>query len=138
MNLAAIAEDLKRDEGFSAMPYRDSVGVWTIGYGTNITTISKEEALLLLHSRLLGAADDLQRAFPWVADLNDVRAGVLVNMVYNLGIDRFSHFVNTIDAVKRGGWQDAHDGMLASLWAKQVGPRAVRLAGMMLTGEEIK
>lgn len=138
MNLSSVAAQLKQDEGFSATPYRDSVGVWTIGYGTNITKITENEALLLLHSRLIDAADDLTKFFPWVTDLDDTRLNVLINMVYNLGIDKFSQFHDTIDAVKRKDWQAAHDGMLASLWAQQVGPRAVRLAGMMLTGEEIK
>lgn len=138
MNLAAVAEDLKRDEGFSATPYKDSVGVLTIGYGTNISKISENEALMLLHSRLIDAADDVIKALPWAESLDDVRSGVLVNMCYNMGIARLSEFVNTLAAVQAGNWQAAHDGMLDSLWAKQVGPRADRLAGMMLTGQEIK
>ena len=43
---------IKADEGFSRTPYQDTEGVWTIGYGTNITEISREEAEILLDLRL--------------------------------------------------------------------------------------
>lgn len=138
MNLVAVAGQLKQDEGFSATPYKDSVGVLTIGYGTNISKISETEALMLLHSRLIDSNDDLLKALPWVEELDDVRSGVLLNMTYNMGIFSLLQFHDTLAAVRSGNWQAAHDGMLASLWAKQVGPRADRLAGMMLTGQEIK
>jgi lysozyme len=137
MNYNAVVDRLKGDEGWSATPYKDSLGVWTIGYGTNITKISEEEGLLLLHSRLLGAEADLEANLPWVKDLDDARAGVLLNMCYNMGIGTLLTFTKTLAAVQRGDWAAAKVGMLGSLWAQQVGPRATRLAEIMLTGKEI-
>jgi lysozyme len=136
MNLAPIAERLKVEEGFSAKPYQDSKGVWTIGYGTNITLISRDEAEWLLHNRLSLAADALLAALPWAEALDDARLRVLVDMAYNMGVARLLEFHNTLAAVQRHDWQAAHDGMLASQWAKDVGRRATQLADMMRTGME--
>lgn len=134
MNLAPIAERLKIEEGYSATPYRDSKGIWTIGYGTNITTISRDEAEWLLQHRLSLAADAVLTALPWAETLDDARLSVVVNMAYNMGIVVLLQFHNTLAAIQRGDWQAAHDGMLASDWHKDVGVRAERLADIMLKG----
>jgi lysozyme len=129
-----LIEELRKDEGLRLTPYRDSEGVLTIGYGTNIENISIEEAEFLLQHRVALAAKDLMIFLPWASQLDPARYNVLHNMVYNMGISRLMQFHNTLAAVQVGNWQAAKDGMLASLWAKQVGPRAVRLAETMLTG----
>jgi lysozyme len=138
MNLTPIAERLKRDEGYSATPYKDSVGVWTIGYGTNITSISQDEAEWLLRHRLSLAAQALVLACPWVEALDDIRLEVLINMAYNMGVPTLLSFRQTLAAVEQGRYGDAADGMLASLWARQVGPRAIRLAEMMRHGAAVE
>jgi lysozyme len=129
-----LIEELRKDEGLRLTPYRDTEGVLTIGYGTNIEKISVEEAEFLLQHRVALAAKDLMIFLPWTSQLDPARYNVLHNMVYNMGISRLMQFHNTLAAVQVGNWQAAKDGMLASLWAKQVGPRAVRLAETMLTG----
>jgi lysozyme len=71
---------------------------------------------------------------PWWRDLDDVRQRALINMAFNLRA-RLLGFTNTLAAIQASDWQKAHDEMLDSLWAKQVGERAQRLASMILTGE---
>jgi lysozyme len=66
--------------------------------------------------------------------LDPVRARVLQNMAFNLGIDGLLGFKNTLSAVKAKNWAAASQGMLSSRWAEQVGARAQRLAKMMRTG----
>jgi lysozyme len=55
-------------------------------------------------------------------------------MAFNLR-ERLLGFHDTLAAILNDDWQRAHDEMLDSLWAKQVGERAQRLAKMILTGE---
>jgi lysozyme len=136
LDRSALVAELIRDEGLRLRPYVDSVGKTTIGIGRNLTDvgISRDEATLLLEHDIDRACRGLDELMPWWKGLDDVRQRVLVNMSFNLGIAVLMGFHNTLQAVREARWQDAHDGMLASLWAHQVGDRAKRLAEMMLTG----
>ncbi|ARP89835.1 lysozyme [Bordetella genomosp. 9] len=135
-DLATLQAELMRDEGERLKPYRDTVGKLTIGIGRNLDDvgISHDEALMLLANDIVRAERWLDRNLPWWGSLDGVRQRVMVNMAFNLG-GRLLTFKNTLAAVQRRDWKAAHDGMLDSLWARQVGQRANRLAHMMLTGE---
>jgi lysozyme len=135
-DLATLQAELVRDEGERLKPYKDTVGKTTIGIGRNLEDvgISHDEALMLLANDIVRAELWLDRNLPWWRSLDPVRQRVLVNMAFNLG-GRLLSFKNTLKAVQAHDWHAAHDGMLDSLWARQVGARAKRLAYMMLTGE---
>jgi lysozyme len=126
---------LKKHEGFRSKPYKDTVGKLTIGYGRNLDDvgISKEEADYLLRSDIAKAAFQLNQQL-WVKPLNGPRKAVLLMMVFNMGMNGFLEFKNTIEHIKKGEFADAAKHMLDSKWAKQVGKRADELAKIMETG----
>ena len=136
MNIDLLVAELTRDEGVRLKPYKDSVGKTTIGIGRNLDDvgISEDEAEFLLHSDIARTAAGLDSALIWWRDLDEVRQRVLLNMAFNLGVYALLQFHQTLGFIKSGLWGAAADGMLDSLWAKQVGPRATRLADMMRTG----
>ena len=72
---------------------------------------------------------------PWARALSPERQAVLVNMAFNLGIAGLLAFKRMLAACERGEYAAAAREMLDSVWAKQVGARAVRLAEQMRTGE---
>ena len=131
---------LKQDEGLRLTAYLDTVGVWTIGYGHTgpevkrglVWTAEKAEQVFIEDIKSHNAK--LYARAPWIRQLDPVRRRVLENMAFNLGIDGLLGFKNTLKAVQDGRYDDAANGMLASLWAKQVKGRAVRLAQEMRTG----
>ncbi len=127
---------VQQDEGLRLKPYMDTTGHLTIGYGRNLTDngISEYEALLLLDHDLNTAIDGLHDALPWVEDLDEARWAVLVNMTFNLGLPKLLKFQRTLKLVKAEDYTKAASAMLESLWAKQVGQRAVRLARQMASG----
>jgi len=130
---------LKKEEGLCLKPYKDTVGVLTIGFGLNLEDgITLEEAEYLLNSRALKAIDDLQSVFTIdvLEDIGNVRCSVLADMIYNLGKTRFRLFRRMINAIKKRNYEQAAHEMLESTWARQVGERAVVLAGIMLRGTE--
>lgn len=131
-----IRDELMRDEGLRLKPYRCTAGKLTIGVGRNLDDvgISRDEAYLLLENDIARAHADANRAFPWYGALDEVRQGVVLNMVFNLGLTRFSQFHQTIQFIQRGEYAAAADQMLKSLWARQVGARATRLARQMREG----
>lgn len=135
---ATLAKELIRDEGLRTKLYQDTVGKWTIGVGRNLSDngISVEEAHVLLAHDIKDALTDLDALFPWAVHMNGVRQRVLANMLFNLGAARLLKFKNTLAAMSAGQYQKAADGMRASLWARQVGKRAERLAKMMETGHD--
>ncbi len=133
-----LVDDLIRDEGLKLKPYRCTAGKLTIGVGRNLDDvgISHQEALDLLTNDIVRVRAECAKQAWWPSVQGDqVRERAMLNMCFNLGIVGLSKFTNTLAAVKAKDWKRAAAGMRASLWAKQVGARAERLAVMMETGQ---
>ena len=135
-----LVSQIKRQEGLRLEAYWDTVGqVWTIGYGHTPSfkgqIITEPEADDLLLADLEVAEADLLHALPWSADLPVPRYGVLWNMTFNMGVGGLLTFVRFLKDVKAGKWLYASREMIDSLWARQVGERAVELSEQMKTGE---
>ena len=136
-----LIEQIKRHEGSVIsnnrhMPYTDSVGKTTIGYGRNIDDvgISEQEAHFLLMNDIRIATSELYENFDWFGTINKTRQDVLINMCFNIGINRLKGFKNMIAALKRQDFDDAAKEMLDSKWARQVKGRADELAEQMRKG----
>jgi lysozyme len=128
-----------RDEGLRLQAYKDSVGLWTIGVGhllgptQRMTEITTAEAFALLEADVAEAAYRV-KGLVGTLELDAVRLRALTNMAFNLG-NRLGEFKHFLAAVKAGDWQAAGQNMADSLWARQVGARAVRLRVMIETGQ---
>lgn len=133
---ATLRREVMAAEGLRLKPYTDTAGKLTIGYGRNLADvgISTLEAEVLLDHDLADAEIACRKTFDWFALLNDARQCVVVEMVFNLGLQRFQGFGQTIAAIKQGDYPQASRQMLASRWAAQVGARAERLAEVMRVG----
>ena len=132
---ALLRKDVMQAEGLRLKPYKDSVGVLTIGYGRNLERgISALEAEVLLDHDLADAELACRKAFLWFPLLSDARQRVVVEMCFNLGLTRLKGFTLTLDALAAGDYARAAAQMLTSRWAAQVGARAHRLAEAMRAG----
>jgi lysozyme len=149
MTTACLAEDLRRDEGLKLEAYPDPLTraePWTIGYGHTgpgveeglVWTLAQAEAAL--EADIVHACRLLDALIPWWRTLDDPRQDVLAQMMFNMGwrsrdgAHGLATFSRMLAAARAGDWPAAHDQMLASGWAREVGPRARRLALQMLTG----
>lgn len=135
----SLEEMLIRHEGMVLHAYTDSEGYLTIGIGRLIDKrlnggITEEEARHLLRNDIQKVVDQA-KTFPWYDGLSNQRKQVVLNMIFNLGLTRFSKFRNTIGCISRGEYAEAAKEMLDSTWAKQVGKRAIELAQIMDRGE---
>ena len=131
-----LVADVADAEGLRLKAYQDSVGVWTIGYGTNLQELTIDEGLAeqWLLQKLAEAERDAQ-TFPWFADLTGRQQRALVELVYNLGLTRLRKFRRTLAAMAKGDYEAARLGLLNSLWARQVGPtRSNRIADALRDG----
>lgn len=135
-----ITEQLREDEGERLSAYQDSEGYWTIGIGVLIDSrkgggITKEESSMLFRNRLNKKEDELNAKFPTYGNLDDARAGVLLNMSYQLGVDGLMAFKKMLNAVRRDDWEEAARQMKDSKWYRQTPSRAERLIEQMKTGK---
>ena len=125
---------LQADEGFRAIKYTDTTGHETIGYGFNISAgISQSAALALLTAQATELAAQLQ-SFRAFQGLDDVRASVLIELAFNLGVNGLSGFSQMLNALASGDWQTAHDQLLESQAARQLPARYALLANLLLNG----
>lgn len=133
MNMQRLLESIKSHEGRRETAYRDSLGVWTIGYGHNLETrpLSDTVIEMLLGEDLEQAISDARSLVPDFDQLDDPRQEVLVEMAFNLGRAGLASFKRMLAAVKRRDYQSAADEMLSSMWRRQVGVRAEALAERM-------
>ena len=138
MNDNLIRDGIKRHEGYSDTVYIDSVGVPTVGYGHALLQGSKIPhvvAELLFDQDFDIAVKDYEiLTLRWSINLEPVRRGVLINMLFNMGMSRVSKFQKMLTALQAGDYDKAADEMLDSRWATQVGKRADELANTMRKG----
>lgn len=156
--LADLIARLKPEEGFVAKAYLDSVGVLTIGYGTNLKRHDIDARLIAM-----GLSPTMVRSRTWaitqrqaeqlldydaqaaITDAGDVvgRAGwerlpdvaklVCADMVYNLGAHGFGAFHRMLAALRSDppNYLEAAYEMSDSAWRHQVGQRARSLEELM-------
>ena len=137
MNFRDICRtQLKVDEDVRSKLYKDSLGIWTIGVGRNVQEkgLRPDEIDLLLSNDMADAELDARALVSGFDDLSDNRKAALLNMSFNLGKPRMAGFRNMLAAIQAQDFDKAADAMLDSLWARQVGDRAKRLAKMMREG----
>ncbi|MCP4470166.1 MAG: lysozyme [Gammaproteobacteria bacterium] len=123
-------------EGKRLDMYQDSKGIYTVGVGHNLEDKGISEAVcdLMLTEDIEEAIGDAN-TFRWFEDLNQPRQAVIIDMIFNLGLTRFSGFKRTIKFIENELYQSAAKEMLDSKWADQVGRRAIRLSEIMRMGE---
>lgn len=144
---------VRRHEDFKPIVYDDAtgkpiragslvIGNPTIGIGRNLasTGLSEPEAEMLNMNDLIRAA---MGAEVWLGpsvwgDLNAARRAALIDFVFNVGLGTALEFKRTREAIACSDWQRAHDRLLESRYAEQVGKkpgqRAWRIARILLTG----
>jgi len=136
MNAQQLMAQLNLDEGRRKRIYTDTKGKVTAGVGRNLTDrdFSEDEIDLMLQNDVRIVIQSLDKAYPWWKGLTEERQQVVANMAFNLGLPKFSAFKKFLAALQSGRWEMAADEMENSLWARDVGDRAVRLVKRMRNG----
>lgn len=141
--LIYCSEMIAKDEGFRSYPYKDSKGIWTVGYGINLNQfpevleaikekgISQETAFSWLIDHLKYNCKELMNTLPWTAKLEPGQRIGLANMCYNLGMNKLLEFQNFIKALRSNDMEVALIELLNSKWAQEVGNRADRISALI-------
>ena len=120
MNIEALSKELKRDEGYSDVAYKDSEGHLTIGYGTKITKIDEGLAEVMLIYMIKQKVVDLENRRPIVKNFPQEVQLVLGNLAYQLGVTGLLKFVNMWDALYIGDYSNAAKELIDSKLFRQM------------------
>lgn len=136
MDEMSLVDLLIKHEGIKLKPYLCSAGRMTIGVGRNIEDvgITEEEAFYLLENDIKRCIREA-KTFSWFDGLSVVRQNVILSMIFNMGLKRFSQFKRMIALIEKEDFEGVSHEMLSSVWASQVKKRAVELANMMKEGK---
>ena len=130
MKMERLTETLIRHEGLRLSPYRCTEGKLTIGVGHNLddNPISKRAAMMILEDDIAHCLVDLRNNISGFTAMPETVQEVLVNLCFNMGINRLLGFKNTLGHLREGSYPAAADELLDSRYARQVGRRANELA----------
>jgi lysozyme len=133
-NLTPLEAKIVGYEGWKNKVYKDTLGIETIGVGFNLTNGIPDAVILFwLRYNIEHCKKELE-SFDWYEKLSEKRKNVLIDMVYNMGILRFSTFKKMIQYIIEDHYELAAMEMLNSKWSSQVGRRAIELADEMAHG----
>ena len=141
--MADLAQALiSEEEGCKLQAFRDTKGLWTIGYGhllpdqnhdysNFVWTQAQADAQL---AKDLSVARMIAPRFPWFTSMNDVRQAVCVSMAFQLG-DKPLHWPNFDAALSARNYVAAAGaGRDTDWWREQTPKRAEREMSMLATG----
>lgn len=147
---------LADDEGTELSVYKDTKGIDTIGVGFNLEepanqsifekiagfsvdearkgrAITRDVAHKLLDVTVRQAETDAKSLVKNWDKLSEEQRDAITNFVFNVGKTTASKFKDTFAAINRGDGPAAAQGLRRSLYAKQVGKRAQRVADIVAT-----
>ena len=99
------------------------------------TKISEERVTELFEQDIQSVIMDCKKVYDDWDKLPEPVKQIIANMMFNLGLPRYSRFRKHIQAVMDGNWQESANQMRDSRWYRQVTNRAERLCKRM---EEVK
>lgn len=147
MGLALTTRLIQLEEGCKLSAYRDSRGIWTIGYGYNLEAHgyrpeaceamvwSQEQADSALADEIQAVLTELDRRWPDWRKIDEVRQAAIVSSVYQLGVGGAVQFKGAIAAIQAQNWANAASHIRNSRWATQTPARVERNARMIETGQ---
>lgn len=131
--IISLVSDLRRDEGQKDRPYRDSRGFLTIGIGHNLDASGLcEEAIdAQLKHDLSRTFAEMDLHLPWWREHPSEVQRVLANLWFNIGSGLLKWPVTLGHIHSRAYTQAANDIRSNTVYVKQVGQRAARLAALL-------
>ena len=152
--MSDLQESVIRHEDIESVPYLDSRKLWTFACGRCLEThpltgsewkhlldaklievsITNEGSMFLLDEDLDECRRECQSSFAFWAALDEMRRDVLIEMVFQLGIDHVRQFHEMLGFIAAKQYSQAAAAGLDSQWHKQTPERAEELMKQLETG----
>ncbi len=141
-----IMDKVARNEGVRYRPYKDSLGLWTVGVGHLIGNgrslpaqynreFSHEEVKAMFQKDYEHHAQ-AATGIPGFSKQNDPAKGALIDMTFNMGPAWYRRWPNFTKALGSGDNEGAARQMQNSKWATQVGRRAQENIALIRAGAQ--
>ena len=129
-------------EGTRYEPYKDSLGLWTVGVGHLIgdgKTLPPEYNRKFSHEEVMALYDkdyekhkkQAQSNVPGFGKFDSLGQAALIDLTFNMGPGWPRKFKNTSAKLGAGDTEGAAEGLTNSKWYTQVGRRAPKIVGMI-------
>lgn len=141
-----VVDHFIREEGYRKKSYKDTKGVWTIGVGHYLGPERKWEGLVwdqetimrVLEKDITSHEMEARQMFPQWDKFDEGLKLALTDMVFNMGINSFRGFKNTIRMIHNGRFKEAAANAALSKWATiDVPNRARRVLELIKNGHYI-
>lgn len=107
-----------------------------VGHDARTLPITYSNAMLLLNNDIAACCRALDDSLRWWKGADEIRARVLVDLTFNMGIHKLLDFQHFLSSMRAGTYDVAADDLKHSIWYGQVGMRGKRLVAMVCTGED--
>jgi lysozyme len=139
-----IMEMIKIHEGVRTKPYKDSLGLWTVGVGHLIgdgkslppewdRELSMKEVDELFAKDYMHHKEMATKTPGW-DKANETGQAAMIDLAFNMGGAWYKKWPNTAKALESGDFNKAADGLKDSKWYTQVKGRAVKIVDMIRNG----
>lgn len=135
--LDRVRKRLIDEEGLKLKLYHCTAGKLTIGVGRNVEDrgITHDTAMQMLDEDIDICVGELEKNLSWFEDAPDKIQEVLIDLCFNMGINRLMGFVKTLHKLKTGAYREAAEELLDSRYASSVPNRAKRNADIIASME---
>jgi GH24 family phage-related lysozyme (muramidase) len=135
-----------KHEGIRDMPYKDSLGLWTVGVGHLIgdgKSLPPEYNRKFTQAEIMKMFDDdfhhhakAAEKIPGYSKANAAGQGALIDLTFNMGNSWYKKWPNFCKKLAAGDFKGAADELAGSKWAQQVKSRAQTIIGLVTNAGE--
>jgi len=135
-----------RHEGMKDKPYKDSLGLWTIGVGHLIgdgKSLPPEYNRTFTQAEIMKMFDDdfdhhakAAEKIPGYSKANPGGQGALIDLTFNMGNSWYKKWPNFCKKLAAGDFKGAADELASSKWAQQVKSRAQTIIALITGGSD--
>lgn len=136
---------IKRHEGVRTRPYKDSLGLWTIGVGHLIgdgKSLPKEwdreftqKEVDDLYEQDFEEHKKAAEKIPGYNKLNEKGKSALIDLTFNMGPSWYKKWPNFTKQLESGDTEGAAKNLEGSVWYKQVGKRGPEVVDLLRGGD---
>ena len=130
-----------KHEGMKDMPYKDSLGLWTIGVGHLIgdgKSLPAEYNRKFTQAEIMKMFDEdfehhakAAEKIPGYNKANQGGQGALIDLTFNMGPSWYKKWPNFVKKLGAGDFKGAADELAGSKWAQQVKSRAQTIIALV-------